>query len=279
VNTGLTVSRLVTAALRPASIAGLARLRRAEALLAGAEPGPMVVAVMGAAANAGASTVTALLARALAALAPGQVAVVDGDGVKQSQRTLLDAGSSGGLGQLLSAAPAWRSRRAIEEQLARGGGLPVLALAAAEREWIPRDELELAVRLLRRRYPVVVADLPFGHGHYEWAVTADHVIVVGGADRALQQAASWVRANRGGRSTVVVATGMAPSARAPRGVDVVFPTDRALTRAFGVDLVALQWSTMAAIEEIVARIVPAGSRRSEPWTDEGMVLTQQLNDL
>jgi hypothetical protein len=40
--------------------------------------------------------------------------------------------------------------------------------------------LEVAVRLLRRRYPVVVADRP--SGHYEWVLSTDHVVVVGSLD-------------------------------------------------------------------------------------------------
>jgi hypothetical protein len=216
--------------------------------------------VLGVDARAGTSTVTALVAQALAALAPGRVAVLDADGVQQHQRIRLGAGQSGGLRHLLASPYAWHSRRAIDQYLDHSGAVPVLAAAADDPySPVPSDQLDLAARLLRRRFPTIVVDLP--PAYYQWAAyEADHLIAVGSASTALRQAAEWLLDHRPGRdrgSLTVVAARTPPLAPPPEDVDLVFPTHPALGEYGPVHLADIGLSTLAAVEEIVCRVISA----------------------
>ena len=249
--------RLLRTAVSPRAGAQLARLRRSEVALVGPAPAPALVGVFGAHPRAGTSTLAALLAQALAALAPGRVAVLDGDGIQQAQRDRLGCTTlppAGGLRQLTSAPQAIRSRRVVEQFVA--GQVPLLAPLPAERTPIPPPQLDTATRLLRRRFPVVVADAPV-HAR-EWAVaTADQVVIVGVPGKELITASRAIRATRRGQHTVTVAAASPPDGLLPREIDVAFPADSTLAPAGTVRLAALALPALAAIEELVSLLLPA----------------------
>jgi Flp pilus assembly CpaE family ATPase len=253
------LGRLLRSAVRPRLAGELARVRRTEARLAGRSPAPMVVGVLGVNAQAGTSTVTALVAQALAALAPGRVAVLDADGLQQHQRIRLGAGHSGGLRQLLTSPYVWHSRRVVDQYLDHAGAVPVLAVASAERsEPVLSEQVDLAVRLLRRRFPTVVADLP--PIYYQWAAeAADHLIVVGSASVPLRQATEWLLDNRPerDRDSLTVVAARVPFASPPDGVDLAFPIDPALGEYDRVRLADIALPTLAVVEEIVCRLMSA----------------------
>ena len=240
----------------PRTVGEVARLRRGEVTLSGLVPGPMVVAVLGVGAKAGASTLAALLAQFLAAMAPGRVAVLDGDGTQQSQRERLGADGSGDLADLLASPHVWRSRRAIDRYLARGGAVPLLATAVDQVWSIAPDQVETAVRLLRHRFPCVVVDL-HAFGHEVAARIADQVIVVGRLNWTLSATSQWLRDNRPERppASVLTVTVGAPTAPAlPEWVDMAFPTDPALGRSGPARLTRAELSTQAALEELVCKL-------------------------
>jgi Mrp family chromosome partitioning ATPase len=244
-----TALRTLTAAVTPRSSGELARLRRGQTQLAGRSPRPMVVVVLGFTPRAGTSTLAALIARLLAALAPGRVAMLDGDGVQQSQRVVLGADDSGDLRALLAAPQAWRSRRAIDRYLAQAS-VPLLTMAR-DRSWsVPLDHIDQAVKLMRRRFPVVIVDLPLvSEVHYEWtARAADHVILVGNQGADLDSAQDWLTSHRD-RGTHIVAA------------DATIPRDPELRRSAPVRLEHLRWATLAEIEEIVARLLDESGDR------------------
>jgi hypothetical protein len=221
----------------PGSAAELARLRRSEIALAGTEPRPMTVVVGGFSPASGASTLTALVARAMAGLAPGRVAVLDADGVRQTQRQRLGAPGGGDMRHLLATPEAWRSRRVVDRFLAPAR-VPLLAVAPDGSRSIPLDQVDLALRLLRRRFPIVIVDLPLSdEWHYEWTVrTADRVVGIGAPGPAYT-VYQWFTARRS-------------------GVQVVsnFPRDNELSGPGVARLTRLQPRTLAAVEEIVQRL-------------------------
>ncbi|HEX5493618.1 MAG TPA: cellulose synthase operon protein YhjQ/BcsQ [Mycobacteriales bacterium] len=255
------VARLLVGALRPGLAGDLARLRGSEVELARRMPRPTLVVVVGVTGGAGASTLAALLGQSLAGLAPGRVAALDGDGVNQMLRARLGTDESGGLRQMLSAPQAWRARRRIDQYLARDGRLPLLAAAAAERGWPIRPaELEAALGLLRRRYPVVVVDLPAhtGAAGFEWAVrVADHTVVVGPAEVvSLDRIRQRLSGADTGATVMVPGRGAAATraVRVARSAGVrLLPADPALARAGTVRPAGLRLATLAAVEEVVCR--------------------------
>jgi hypothetical protein len=140
------------------------------------------------------------------------------------------------------------------------GLVPVLAMAAAERSWpVPLDQMEVAARLVQRRYPTVVVDLPADQ--YRWAAeTADHLIVVATDRTLLQRAARWLIANRPGKdrdSLTIVGISTAPPVPQQADVDLVLPTDPALRRPGPIRLCDLALPSLAAVEEIACRIIHA----------------------
>ncbi len=249
-------ANLLAAALRPRVAAQVARLRRSEIALAGRAPAPMVLAVLGVGAKTGASTLATLVAQFLAAMSPGRVAVMDGDGAKQPQRDRLGAGADGDLAGLLASPQAWRSRRAIDRYVSHRGDVPLLAVAADAPRQMPAAYLEAAVRLLRHRYPCVVMDLP-ELTHELAARVADQVIVVGRLNWSLSATSRWLVANRPERapgSVLTVAIGPDPSARLPEWVDMAFPTDAALGRPGPVRPGLLELPTQASVEEVICKL-------------------------
>src|SRR5262249_32837237 len=95
------------------------------------------------------------------------------------------------------------------------------------------NEVETALHLLRRRYPIVVADLPASAARVA-AVLADHVILVAAGDgRGLQEAHHWLLTHRpdqpAGSLTTVVPYPR-PSPPAPAGTEIVCPVARALAQ-------------------------------------------------
>jgi hypothetical protein len=232
----------------------VARLRRGEVALAGLAPAPMTLAVLGIGAKVGASTLAALLAQFLAAMAPGRVAVLDGDGRQQTQRALLATDGSGDLATLLAHPSAWQSRRAIDRYLAHGGSVPLLAPATAGYWSLASSQTEAAIRLLRHRYPTVVVDVP-GVGLELPARIADQIVVIGPPGDAVTAAATWLVANRPGRPRATVVTVVAGTAGRPRpdGPDA-FPDDVALRQPGPIRSAALDLSTAAAVEEIIFKL-------------------------
>jgi Mrp family chromosome partitioning ATPase len=249
---------------RPAAGATVARLCRAESTLLSADPRPHVIAGLGARPRVGTSTLTALLAQVLSAIAPGRIAVLDADVARQPQRTLLAAGAGGDLGQLI-ATPAHRlSRRRVEGLVARDGSVPVLAGVERDRA-LDAGQLELALSLLRRRFPIVVLDLP-GDSRPEvvaWAAErADHVIVVAPPDDWSVEIASWLAGLAAGRRAGQVTLVGGPGGRPGSGIDVLMPRDPVLDEGGRVSPAGLDPDTVAAVEEVAVRAVRA-------WRDVG----------
>lgn len=254
------VGRMLTAALQPTLVGALTRIRRSETRLANLTPRSTVVAVLGVTPATGGSSLAALLAQGLAALAPGRVAAVDGDSVAPTQRARLNADLSGGLFELLSSSQAWRTRRAVDRHLAHGGTTPLLAVGQREpRRPLTAPELATAVRLVRRRYPIVVVDLPSRSPSavIDWAARqTDHIVIVGpvGSDQ-LRRARLWLSTvrpdNRTSFTVVGVQSGVASVI--PPGLDTVFSADPALSRPGVASLTAMQLHTVAAVSEVVAR--------------------------
>lgn len=249
-------TQLLKAALLPGTAGDLARLRRSEVTLAGRTVGPMVVAVLGVGAKAGASTLAALIAQCLAAMAPGRVAMLDADGTQQAQRGRLGADGSGDLAQLLSSPHLWRSRRAVHRHLAHGGSVPLLATAVDQAWSIPPEQVETAIRLLRHRFPCVVVDL-HAFGHEVAARVADQIVVVGRLNWTLSATSQWLRASRPQRSAgsvLTVTVGAATSPAPPEWVDLVFPADAALGGPGPVRLADAELATQASVEELLCKL-------------------------
>ncbi len=250
--------RMLAGAVRPGLAPELARLRRSETELAGRSPRPMVLVVLGVDARVGTSTLVALLATTLAAMAPDRVAVVDGDTTQPAQRIRLGTDGTGDLRRMISSPQPWRSRRVVEQYLAQGS-VPLLAPAAGgPGAPVPPDQLGVAVTRLRHRYPIIVVDLPLtAESHYGWtARTADRVLLVGRPAGPLRAARNWFATSHSDRLLVVAA--MPSGADIDRtDVDVFFPEDAALRADGPARLAQLRWPTLAAIEEIVGRILPA----------------------
>jgi hypothetical protein len=259
----LAVRDFVRYATRVQMAGDLPRLRRSEVALTGLAPGPMTVAVLGLGAKIGASTLAALLAHFLAAMAPGRVAVLDGDGRQQSQRTLLGTDGSGDLAALLSTPTAWQSRRAIDRYLAHGGTVPLLA-PATEQYWsMSPGHTEAAIRLLRHRFPTVVVDAP-AVGLELAARVADQVVVIGPRDGSVFEATRWLVANRPGRASGSVLPVIAGAA-GPRHAgepETVFPADVALRQPGTIRLATLDFATQATVEEIVVKLSVAWPNES-----------------
>jgi hypothetical protein len=249
-------TELVRSVFRPRTASEVARLRRGEITLAGLSPGPMVLAFLSVGAKTGASTLAALVAQFLAAMAPGQVAMLDGDGEKSVQRIRLGADGAGDLKALLASPEAWRSRRAIDRYVAHGGRVPLLAPAVDEPWPIPDDRLAVAIRLLRHRYPCVMVDLP-AIGTEVAARNADQVVVVGRLNESLQSTCRWLVANRPGRdprSVLTATVGVRSRGRVPSYVDVAIPMDEALSPLRATNLSQLALPTRAAVEEVVCQL-------------------------
>jgi hypothetical protein len=261
------VGPLLKAAADPRTAGQLARLRRTELTLTSLTPRPTVVTLLGVTSRVGATTLTALLAQSLGVLAPGRVAALDGDGigpalgnrlsVRAAGRGRAATGPAGGLRQMLAAPEVWRRRRQVDRYLTPGI-VPVLAAASSEGGRPLRDnEVETALHLLRRRYPVVVADLPASAARVA-AALADHVILVAPhGSQELQQAHRWLLAHRPGRPAGSLTT-MAPPPR-PRqptvaGVDIMVPVDPALARPGRLRVCDLQLPTLAAVEAVTCRV-------------------------
>jgi hypothetical protein len=252
---------LLSAVFRSELAGELARLRRSEVQLAHLVPHPTLVAMLGITSHVGTSTLAALLGQALTALAPGRVAMLDGDGNNQALRTRLGTDNSGGLRQMLIEPRVWRTRRLIDQYLAQGGNATLLAAAAAERgRQLSIQELDAALVLLRRRFPVVIADLPVhaAAARYEpIALAADHVVVVGQAESSLEHARQWIVDNRPGRqaaSLTVAAPQAQQAVRTSGRVDVWLPADPALARVGPVHLAGVQLQTLAAVEALACRV-------------------------
>lgn len=251
---------MVTTAASPTLGARLASVRQSEIRLADASPRPLVVAALAIGQQPGASTLVAVLAQATAGLAPDRIAVLDTDGMQQPQRFRLGTGNGGSLRHLVTDANAWRFRRTVERYLAHGTGVPVLAAALTERgQPLAIDQLRAGLHVLRRRYPVVLVDVP-GHASLDvlaWAVqAADHVIMVARDVTAAAPALPWlhgVRANRG-PATVVIRSAEHTGA----GFDVHLPNDPAFAGHGRVRLAELGWPALAAVERVSTRV-------AEPW--------------
>ena len=271
VGRGPSDSRPVASAFRPSLACQLAQLRRTELQLMAVSPRPLVVVVLGVGARSGVTTLAALLARAMAALAPGRVAALDGDGTYQALRDRLGTDGSGDLRLMLATPDVWRTRRLTERFVASRGSVPLLAAGDADRGRPLRShELRSALSLLRRRFPVLVADLPRQAEVDRFnlaAQAADHVVLVGRkSGPPLEQARQWLRRNRTGRAaqslTVVVPpTSSMPS---PSGIDVIFPADAALASPGIRRLAELQLSTLAAVEAITCRIAAGWRNEMRP---------------
>jgi hypothetical protein len=261
------VGPLLRAAADPRTAGHLARLRRADLALTSLTPRPTVVTLLGFAERVGTTTLAALLAQSLGALAPGRVAALDGDGtgqalgnrlgVRAAGRGRAATGPAGGLRQMLAVPEVWRRRRYVDRYLAPGI-VPVLAAASSDGGRPLRDnEVETALHLLRRRYPIVVADLPASAALVA-AALADHVILVAPSDgQGLQQAHRWLLAQRPGRPAGSLTT-LAPLPR-PRqptsaGVDILVPVDPALARPGQARVGDLQLPTLATVEAVTCRV-------------------------
>lgn len=256
------LARVLSSALRPDLAGELARLRRTEVRLTRLAPKPTAIAVLGVTQEAGTSTLAALLSQVLTALAPGRVAALDGDGKAQALRHKLGVGDTGDLRCMLADPQVWRTRRAIDRYLASRGPTPLLAAAIADHaHHLSTQELQAALTLLRRRFPVVIADLPaHATARYEpIALAADHVLVVGEAGPTLARASQWVADNRSDHPSAtmtVVAPGPPQAAPATRFVTEWFPVDSALVSGT-VRLGALRLATLGAVEAVTARITEA----------------------
>jgi hypothetical protein len=261
---------LLATAVHPGLAGRLAPLRRTEVrILDSPAVQPTLVAVLGSAPQVGVTTLAALVAQGLSALAPGRVAALDGDGRTRALTARLGAAGPAGLRQMLASPQVWRSRRAIDRYLLPGRGVPVLAAAAMERGWpLHPVELDTALHLLARRYPIVVADLP-AHSAPAAARTADTVIIAGhpGA-AALHRAYQWLTADRPGRDPdSVVTVGPQPRTRRSKGLlaDIGVPADPALAGRGPVGLASLRPVTLAAVEAILCRVT---ARWREPLPAE-----------
>lgn len=255
------LTRLLSAAVRPGLAGELAWLRHSEVQLAHLVPRPTLVAMLGITSHAGTSTLAALLGQALTALALGRVAMLDGDGNNQALRTRLGTDNSGGLRQMLIDPQIWRTRRLIDQYLAQDGYATLLAAAAAELgRQLSVQALGQALALLRRRFPIVIADLPVhaAAARYEQiALAADHVVVVGQAEPSLERARQWIADNRPGHqaaSLTVAAPQSQQAARTSGRVDVWLPADPALARVGSVHLADVRLETLAVVEALACRV-------------------------
>jgi hypothetical protein len=258
---------LLKAAADPRTAGYLARLRRTELALTASTPRPTVVTLLGVTGRVGTTTFAALLAQSLEVLAPGRVAALDGDGtglalggrlgVKPADRGRTATGPAGGLRQMLAAPEAWRRRRHVDRYLAPAI-VPVLAAARSEGGLPLLDnEIETALHLLRRRYPIVVVDLPASAARVA-AALADHVILVAPSHgQGLPQAHRWLLTHRPG-SPAGSLTLVAPRPRSgrptPAGIDIFVPVDPALARPGQARVCDLRLPTLAALEAVICRV-------------------------
>ena len=261
------VGPLLKAAADPRTAGQLARLRRTEFALTGLTPRPTVVTLLGVTGRVGTTTLAALVAQSLAAVAPGRVAALDGDGtgpalggrlgVAPAGRGRTATGPAGGLRQMLAAPEAWRRRRHVDRYLAPAIA-PVLAAASSEGgRPLLDNEIETALHLLRRRYPIVVADLPARAARVA-AELADHVILVAASDgQGLQQAHRWLLTHRPGRPAGSLTT-LAPypgsGQPTPAGIDILVPVDPALARPGQVRVSDLRLPALAVVEAVTCRV-------------------------
>lgn len=260
----LTAARTLLAAAHPGAGATFAQLRRFEGQARRRAVRSGLVAVLTATTTPAAMAVTGLIAEALAALAPGRVAVLDADGAGQPQRMFLGADGTGDLRRMISSPQAWRVRRSVERFVAHGR-VPVATAAVHERGRPFRTaELHSALLILRRRYPVVVAGasarLPPDVVGWTSAL-ADHVVIAVSRTAWSVQLQQWTYAYVGRRSPEEVTYIMVPDELGAlsgnsfgpyRGV--ALGPDRSLAVPGPVGLSQLRLGTLAGIERVVERI-------------------------
>ena len=258
------IRRALAGAAGPMLGGHLAAVRRGETRLGGIAPRPLVVAVLAVGPQPGASTLVALLAQAFAGLAPDRVAVLDADGVHQPQRFRLGTDDGGSLRQLVADPHAWRFRRTVERYLARGAGVPLLAAALPERgQVLDVAQLRAGLQVLRRRYPVVLIDVPAQASAdvLAWAVrAADHVIITAWDSAAAAPALQWLNGIRTDEAHVTVAARAAHGVA--RGIDVVMPDDASLAGYGQVRILELRLPALAAVEQVTARLTTSWARDS-----------------
>lgn len=244
------------AAAHPLTGGRLATLRAAELRLLPLHPRPTVVAVLGMSPRLGTSRLTALLAQALHGVATSRVAVLDCDGVGQPQRRLLDADEDGDVTQMLSARSTWRIRRAVERFAASDALVPLYCAASGTATALSAEEVVAAVRLIRRRHPVVVLDVPAGLGGgvpMHAVQAADHVLAVIPAGTSPAAVETWVQEIHPGVGLTVVA----PRGPHPDGdVDVVTPELSAQVPT-AARLAAAPLNLQASIGDIAVRVTAA----------------------
>jgi hypothetical protein len=248
---------LLTAAAHPGLGARLSPLRRVELDLAGhTGPRPTLVAVLGVEPRVGASILAALLTQALAALAPGRVAALAATGPALAARLGARAPARADVRELLKSAATGLNRRAIDPYLAPGPHASVLTLPDPR-----RVDLAAAVRIVARRHPVVVADLPVTAAAL--AATAGAVVVVGNPHSAEpRRAYEWLRTRRPDHAAESVVTVGPRPRRRPDGqfLDIGVPFDVALGNSGPVRLADLRTDTLTAIEAVLCQAI-------RPWPE------------
>lgn len=219
----------------PRAGAALAVLRCSDLALTSLRPMPVVVAVMGLAPPAATAMITALLAQALNALAPGRVVVVDADGVGQLMRDALGAGSNGDLLQLAQTVRPGSPRRAVDGWLDFGGSVPLGTAAGTDpRHAVDVADLAAALQLLRRRFTAVLVHLPAGSPADQawWAgSTADRVVFVPDEHADLTVVRDWWRDLRPSDSGLVLADVRLANVGSGRIGDLDLGATAALARA------------------------------------------------
>lgn len=238
----------------------LARVRRSETSLARSAPASMVIAVAAEPGDPGASALAAIIATGLEALGPGRVAVLDADGARQAQRTLLGSGSGGGIRQLLASPQALKIRRTVDSYLARDGSVPMLAAAAAERgEPLSGPEIAQALRVLQRRFPIVVVDASALAGDVaalDWLVSSASKALVLAPRTPGTVFHAWLSGQRARPVGAQCEVTVVRRADLPETVrsDVSVPPEL-LTSRERVSFAALEFESLAAVEEILALMI------------------------
>jgi hypothetical protein len=253
-------ARLFRAGTHPAVGPRAAGLRQTQLTLTTHIPRPTAIAVFGVTSGVGTTTVAALVAQGLHALAPAQVVILDGDGTAQPQRALLNAGSAGDVRAMLQSVQAHRIRRAVESFVALDGRVPLASAAGGDRRPLEPSDLLAALRLLRRRWPIAVLDLASADRPHRLATASgafDHVVIM--VPRRLDPQALrewWTGPEVGRRHDEVTIVASMPAedeiALAGAAFDVELPFDPVLDGP--VPLEALALPTLAAVQAILARI-------------------------
>lgn len=242
---------VLLSAFHPGTGPRLARLRRTEIRLAGQHPRPTVIAVLGTAPGLGTSGFVALLAQTLHGIAESRVAVLDCDGANQPQRLKLSASPGGDVRRMLTSRSAGRVRRAVDRYLCPDAVVPLFAAAAtaARGTALHPAELLAALRLIRRRYPIVVMDVPIsltGDGPLCLVQAADHVVAMIPPGTSPAPIRAWVESVRPGTGVTAIC---AHGRDVDTDVDVAIPV-AGLVGPMPVRLRAAALSLLGAVEAV-----------------------------